>query len=236
MGLAPLPDCLTLSCSHASSSQLTQPYCWSHSTPTGASSKFKPNHTQFCRSNQVALNPDNIRRSARLQSWQPNATCSVAVSSDSTTFPSKSNGTSRNFLLKEATKLSNVTEERGAVPIEGDPGKIFVGNLPYRVRREDVKEFFAQCGPVRDIIFIRSHDDPQKNKGFCFLFFGGPDPNAAAIQAADLDGAEFFGKLLTVKIDDGRWERDRREQRERWVESGAVFFFPCKFSALHILQ
>jgi len=153
--------------------------------------------------------------------------CSVAFTSDSATLPSKpkqqlqglsTNSGSGNFLLKEATELS--TEEPTLV---GDPGKVFVGNLPYHVKREAVKEFFAQCGPVRDIIFVRSHDDPEKNKGYCFLFFGGPDPNAAAMRAAEeLDGADFFGKLLRVKIDDGRWERDRRAQRERWVESGAV--------------
>ncbi|KAG0573594.1 hypothetical protein KC19_VG191800 [Ceratodon purpureus] len=118
--------------------------------------------------------------------------------------------------------LPNAPEGKGEgdAPLEGDPGKIFVGNLPYHVKREAVKEYFSQCGPVSDIIFIRSHSDPEKNKGYCFLFFGGPNPPAAAVRAADLDGAEFLGKLLRVIIDDGRWERDRRRQRERWVESG----------------
>lgn len=105
---------------------------------------------------------------------------------------------------------------------EGDVGKIFIGNLPYHIKREPIKTFFSQCGPVRDIIFIRSHTDPEKNRGYCFLFFGGPDPNGAAVRAAEFDGVEFHGKTLRIKLDDGRWERDRRGERERWVESGGV--------------
>lgn len=150
--------------------------------------------------------------------------------------PQGTSSSSRNFLLKESTAEVVAPEEE---PVEGDPGKVFVGNLPYHVKREAVKDFFAQCGPVRDIIFIRSHDNPAKNKGYCFLFFGGPDPIRAASKAAEeLDGANFFGKALTVRIDDGRWERDRREQRERWIESGAVrpFFHSYCPSPLHSKQ
>ena len=106
--------------------------------------------------------------------------------------------------------------------LEGDLGKIFIGNLPNHIKKDAVKTFFTQFGPVRDLIFIRSHTDPEKNRGYCFLFFGGPDPNAAAIRAAEFDGVEFHEKMLRVKLDDGRRERDRREERDRWVESGKV--------------
>lgn len=227
--LTPLPShaldsrSVAASCSHASGSKLPPALCRTgelcfRALECGALFSCKP----------VALNPCRPR-SSRLQAW-PNVSCSVAFTSDSTTFSkpelARNSSVSRSFLLQEATEVSssNSPEE---IALEGDPGKVFVGNLPYHVKREAVKEYFSQCGPVRDIIFIRSHSDPEKNKGYCFLFFGGPDPSAAAIRAADLDGADFFGKLLRVKIDDGRWERDRREQRERWVESGAVRCILC---------
>ena len=242
-------DSLAVASIHASSSKLPLSFCWVHSVrdSTGdrhfktlecdalssrGSCKSKLSHKQVCRWDQI------VHCSSRLQAW-PNVSCSVAFSSEPTTLPSKPeplpalarNSASRSFLLQEAAELPlpNAPEGKALVdvPLEGDLGKVFVGNLPYHIKREAVKEFFSQCGPVRDIIFIRSHSDPEKNKGYCFLFFGGSDPNASAIRAADLDGAEFFGKLLRVRIDDGRWERDRREQRERWIESGAVRRILC---------
>lgn len=138
----------------------------------------------------------------------------------------------------QGRRISNARDT--SETLEGDVGKIFIGNLPYHIKREPVKTFFSQCGPVRDIIFIRSHTDPEKNRGYCFLFFGGPDPNGAAVRAAEFDGADFHGKTLRIKLDDGRWERDRRGERERWVESGAVScpklthlpqVFDCNFSS-----
>ena len=203
--LTPLPphvaDSLATACS--SNSNLPQPFCWIYSGRDAAGElhfkalecKSRLSYKQYCRSNQIALNPCR-KRSSRLQAW-PNVSCSVAFTSDSTTLPSKPelarSSASRNFLLQEATELAlpNAPEGKGEgdAPLEGDPGKIFVGNLPYHVKREAVKEYFSQCGPVSDIIFIRSHSDPVKNKGYCFLFFGSPYPHAAAIRAADLDGA-----------------------------------------------
>ena len=139
----------------------------------------------------------------------------------------------------QGRRISNARDT--SKTMEGDVGKIFIGNLPYHIKREPIKTFFSQCGPVRDIIFIRSHTDPEKNRGYCFLFFGGPDPNGAAVRAAEFDGVEFHGKTLRIKLDDGRWERDRRGERERWVESGAVScpkftylpqIFYCNFHSL----
>lgn len=243
--LTPLPsygwDNLIIPCSEASSSKQPQLFCWVHSIweSTGdlrfkslecnafssrGSCRSKLYDKNFCSLNHSTLNPCR-KLSSRLRAW-PNVSSSAVMVSGFTTLASTSeplSGSARNS-ARGNILLHDAPEElpSASVPLEGDPGKVFIGNLPYHVKRADVKEFFSQCGPVRDIIFIRSHTDPEKNKGFCFLFFGGPDPNAAASRAAELDGANFFGKPMRVKIDDGRWERDRREQRERWIESGAV--------------
>jgi hypothetical protein len=145
------------------------------------------------------------------------------------------NSSSSFSMLQESALVSTETEAgaddvtaplalTGSYP-EGELGKIFVGNLPYHIKNEAVRSFFTQFGPVRDVICIRSYTDPEKNRGFCFVFFGGPDPNAAAMRAAEFDGVEFHGNPLRVKLDDGRRERERREERERWVKSGGVSKF-----------
>jgi RNA recognition motif-containing protein len=99
-------------------------------------------------------------------------------------------------------------------------GKVFVGNLPLWARKPEIAEFFRQFGPLEKVELVRGHDDPERNVGFCFLYYGGDDPEAAAERAVEVDGAEFRGKSLTVRLDDGRKGRARAEERARWVEGG----------------
>lgn len=44
------------------------------------------------------------------------------------------------------------------------------------------------------------------------MFFGGPDPHSAAMRAVELDGAEFYGKLLRVKVDYRSWQPHEKEK------------------------
>lgn len=99
-------------------------------------------------------------------------------------------------------------------------GKVFVGNLPLWARKPEIAEFFRQFGPLEKVELVRGHDDPERNVGFCFLYYGGDDPEGAAERAVEVDGVEFRGKSLTVRLDDGRKGRARAEERARWVEAG----------------
>jgi leucine-rich PPR motif-containing protein len=101
-------------------------------------------------------------------------------------------------------------------------GKVFVGNLPLRARKAEVAEFFRQFGPLEKVELVRAHDDPERNAGFCFLYYSadGDDADAAAERAAEVDGVDFRGRSLTVRLDDGRRGRARAEDRARWVDHG----------------
>ncbi|MQM08100.1 hypothetical protein Taro_040961 [Colocasia esculenta] len=96
-------------------------------------------------------------------------------------------------------------------------GKIFVGNLPLWIKKNEVAEYFRQFGPVKSVILIKGHDDPEKNMGYCFVLYGGPTAADSAAKAVEFDGVEFHGRVLTVRLDDGRRLQARAEERARWL-------------------
>ncbi|RXI05018.1 hypothetical protein DVH24_006275 [Malus domestica] len=38
------------------------------------------------------------------------------------------------------------------------------------------------------------------------------------MKAVEFDGVEFHGRVLTVKLDDGRRLKDKTDERARWLE------------------
>ncbi|XP_057249173.1 pentatricopeptide repeat-containing protein At5g04810, chloroplastic-like isoform X2 [Beta vulgaris subsp. vulgaris] len=99
-------------------------------------------------------------------------------------------------------------------------GKIFVGNLPLWIKKPEVTEFFQQFGPIENVILIKGHEDIERNMGFGFVIFGGPAAEKSALKAVEFDGVEFHGRVLTVKLDDGRRLKMLARERERWVQGG----------------
>ena len=99
-------------------------------------------------------------------------------------------------------------------------GKIFVGNLPLWVKKPEVAAFFRQFGPIKNVILIKGHDDLERNLGYGFVVYDEPTAEKSAMKAVEFDGVEFHGRVLTVKLDDGRRLKTRAAERERWVEEG----------------
>lgn len=99
-----------------------------------------------------------------------------------------------------------------------EKGKIFIGNLPTWVKKKELGEFFRQFGPIRNVILIKGHHETEMNKGFGFVIYGGSTAEKAAMKAVEFDGIEFHGRVLTVKLDDGRRMKAKSEERRRWVE------------------
>ncbi|KAL5193954.1 Pentatricopeptide repeat-containing protein, chloroplastic [Glycine soja] len=102
------------------------------------------------------------------------------------------------------------------------PGKIFVGNLPAWVKKPQVAEFFRQFGPIRSVILIKGHHDTERSAGFAFVIYDGvesdDEADKAAMRAVEFDGVEFHGRVLTVKLDDGKRMRERSEEKARWLQ------------------
>ena len=73
---------------------------------------------------------------------------------------------------------------------------IYVGNLSYNVRENDLKEAIAEYGQVVSCKLIIDRDT-RRSKGFAFVEMS--DDEAAKKVIAELNGAEFDGRPMVVK-------------------------------------
>ena len=75
--------------------------------------------------------------------------------------------------------------------------KIYVGNLPWSVRDEQLKELFSSFGEIVDAVVI-TFRDTGKSKGFGFVEFA--DEKAATKAVSEMDQKEVEGRNIIVKI------------------------------------
>ncbi|MBD2413614.1 MAG: RNA-binding protein [Desmonostoc geniculatum HA4340-LM1] len=72
---------------------------------------------------------------------------------------------------------------------------IYVGNLSYEVREEDLKQVFSEYGTVKDVQ-LPIDRETGRVRGFGFVQMESDAQEAAAIEA--LDSAEWMGRSLKV--------------------------------------
>ncbi len=75
--------------------------------------------------------------------------------------------------------------------------KLYVGNLSYSVRDEDLNREFAGFGTVQSAKVMMDRET-GRSKGFGFVEMGSPAEAQAAIEG--LHGQSFGGRDLTVNI------------------------------------
>ena len=79
--------------------------------------------------------------------------------------------------------------------------RLFVGNLAFHVTEDLLKQRMSQCGEVRsvDLILDRMSGRPR---GFAFVEMATPEAMQKAIS--ELDGKDFEGRTLNVKVAEER--------------------------------
>ncbi len=111
---------------------------------------------------------------------------------------------------------------------------IYVGNLPYTVRNEDLKEVFEEFGSVKsaEIIFDRR---TKRSRGYGFVEMDERDEGQDAIS--ELNGSDYEGRQLRVDesqphLKDGSRSKGRpnRHGQNGTTSSGIVGFFKKIFS------
>jgi RNA recognition motif-containing protein len=71
-------------------------------------------------------------------------------------------------------------------------GKLFVGNLPWKISEETLKDHFSQCGEVFSIKIIKDKDT-GRSKGFGFI-----EMNEHQKAIEQLNGTIVDGRPLVV--------------------------------------
>jgi RNA polymerase sigma factor (sigma-70 family) len=74
---------------------------------------------------------------------------------------------------------------------------IYIGNLSYEITEEDLREVFAEYGTVEQVYLAI---DSQTNRKRDFAFIAMSTKKETAKAAETLDGAEWVGRELTVRI------------------------------------
>ena len=90
--------------------------------------------------------------------------------------------------------------------------KIYVGNLSFYTREEELRNAFAPYGTVADATVITDRDT-NRSRGFGFVEIEDDDAARAAIQG--LNGTALGGRNLTVNEAKPRAERPRSNNRSR---------------------
>ncbi len=75
--------------------------------------------------------------------------------------------------------------------------KLYVGNLAYSVRDEDLQQQFSAFGQVQSAKVMMERDT-GRSKGFGFVEMGSADEAQAAIEG--LHGQQVGGRALTVNV------------------------------------
>ncbi len=83
--------------------------------------------------------------------------------------------------------------------------KLYVGNLPFSVQEEDLKELFSEYGSVTSVQLIIDRET-GRSKGFGFVELSDDDEAANAIE--ELNGKDFSGRAVIVNEARPREPRD----------------------------
>lgn len=85
-----------------------------------------------------------------------------------------------------------------------DNNKIYVGNLPWSVQTEELKELFSRFGEIVDAIVITDRAT-RRSKGFGFVTFATPESANDAVS--QMHQQEVEGRALVVSIARPREDR-----------------------------
>ncbi len=89
--------------------------------------------------------------------------------------------------------------------------KLYVGNLPYSMRDDDLQQHFAQFGQVISAKVMMDRDT-DRSKGFAFVEMNSRESAQSAIRG--MNGQSFDGRALVVN------EARPREERSGGFGSG----------------
>jgi len=73
---------------------------------------------------------------------------------------------------------------------------VYVSNLPFSCTEKDLRELFADCGPINTVRLPENRQSRQGNRGFAFITF---DNDKSARKALNYDSHKFYDRKLRVQ-------------------------------------
>lgn len=74
--------------------------------------------------------------------------------------------------------------------------KLYIGNLPFQTREEELREAFARFGNITDLRLPRDRETGRL-RGFAFITYASESDAQAAL---DMNGKDFGGRPLKVNF------------------------------------
>lgn len=84
---------------------------------------------------------------------------------------------------------------------------MYVGNLPYTMRTEDLFKMFSEYGKISDAVVMMEPNDPNRSKGFGFVTM--PNKLEAENAVKAMSGKEILGRAIVCNIAKPREPRFR---------------------------
>ena len=88
--------------------------------------------------------------------------------------------------------------------------KVFVGNLPFGLKDDELKEMFADFGDITEAVIIKDKFS-GRSKGFGFVTFSSEESAKKAVS--ELNGKDVQGRALKVNEATPMDPNARRERR-----------------------
>lgn len=85
-----------------------------------------------------------------------------------------------------------------------DKKKLYVGNLPWSLNNDSLKELFASYGEITEAVVITDRMS-GRSKGFGFVTFA--DEAIAEKATAEMNGKDIEGRKIVVNVAKPREER-----------------------------
>lgn len=79
-----------------------------------------------------------------------------------------------------------------------DGVRLYVGNLPYSIRNEELYKMFADYGEILDVVVMLEPDNKERSRGFGFVTMKGQKEAEKAVEA--INGKEVLGREMVCNI------------------------------------
>ncbi|GFU09252.1 RNA-binding protein EEED8.10 [Nephila pilipes] len=110
------------------------------------------------------------------------------------------------------SRLERLEQEKD-LPANNLQRRIFVGGIPDRVSKKELKDFFSKYGKVTDCLIVQDHIK-RKSRGYGFVIFSNAQ-EAERARNAPLSELEMYNKILRVfPAEEKKTEKYKRDVRE----------------------